>query len=422
MKKVRRILQTGSIREVREMYVPESFRPRGRRKGPSRRSQEKNNLDAAIREAATILDANFFYARGDRLVTCRYDEAHLPETEEQARENETRLIAACRRWAKKNGESFRFFAVTADKKRNGDPARLHHHLVISAVPAEVLREAWPYRYITGTKQEDGSYTTSREDDIIAFRQAGLDFDTFLKVQNEYTAVNEKYSGAGEKAMAFSHWVNSLDLTAEQAETVRNCFRYYSQIPAEAARYDSFVSAGLDDDAAYALADALNALEPEEGKKTVSNVQRYRAVIEAALSEDEQLAALQELMQESEYSKLQVGYDHGILPEAYVRFRELLPQYDADGNGTLNQKEVEKALDSMGGGVGLVLPGGSGGDQPLTVKQQAVLWQLANKSWKPNKNPYSTSVGKKVYDALNAEPVSGGILLPDRTGGLELPRG
>lgn len=279
-----------------------------------------------------------------------------------------------------------------------------------------------YRYITGTKQEDGSYATSREDDIMAFEQAGLDFDTFLKVQNEYTAVNEKYSGAGEKAMAFSRWVNSLDLTAEQAETVRNCFKYYSQIPAEAARYDSFVSAGLEDDAAYALADALNALEPEEGKKTVSNVQRYRAVLAAELSEDEQLAALQELMQESEYSKLQVGYEHGILPEAYVRFRELLPQYDADGNGTLNQKEVEKALDSMGGGVGLVLPGGSGGDQPLTVKQQAVLWQLANRSWKPNKNPYSTSVGRKVYDALNAEPASGGILLPDGTGGLELPRG
>lgn len=279
-----------------------------------------------------------------------------------------------------------------------------------------------YRYVTGTKQEDGSYTTSREDDIIAFRQAGLDFDTFLQAQSEYADINESYSGAGEKAMAFSRWVNSLDLTAAQAETVRDCFRYFSQIPAEAARYDSFVSAGLDDDAAYALADALNALEPEEGKKTVSNVQRYRAVIEADLGEDEQMAALQELMQESEYSKLQVGYDHGILPEAYVRFRELLPQYDADGNGTLNQKEVEKALDSMGGGISLVLPGGGGGDQPLTVKQQAVLWQLANKSWKPNKNPYSASVGRKVYDALNAEPASGGILLPDGTGGLELPRG
>ena len=279
-----------------------------------------------------------------------------------------------------------------------------------------------YRYVTGTKQEDGSYTTSREDDILAFRQAGLDFDAFLQAQSEYADINESYSGAGEKAMAFSRWVNSLDLTAAQAETVRDCFKYYSQIPAEAARYDSFVSAGLDDDAAYALADALNALEPEEGKKTVSNVQRYRAVIDAELREDEQLAALGALMQESEYSKLQTGYSYGVTPEAYVTFRELLPQYDADGNGTFNQKEVEAAIDSMGGGIGIVLPGGSEGDQPLTVTQQAVLWQLANRSWKPNKNPYSTSVGRKVYDALNAEPVSGGILLPDGTGGLVLPRG
>ena len=278
-----------------------------------------------------------------------------------------------------------------------------------------------YRYVTGTKQEDGSYTTSREDDILAFRQAGLDFDAFLQAQSEYADINESYSGAAEKAMAFSRWVNSLDLTAEQAETVRDCFRYFSQIPAEAARYDSFVSAGLDDDAAYALADALNALEPEEGKKTVSNVQRYRAVIDAELREDEQLAALGELMQESEYSKLQTGYSYGVTPEAYVTFRELLPQYDADGNGTFNQKEVEAAIDSMGGGIGIVLPG-AGGGRSLTVTQQAVLWQLANRSWKPNKNPYSTSVGRKVYDALNAEPVSGGILLPDGTGGLVLPRG
>ena len=78
---------------------------------------------------------------------------------------------------------------------------------------------------------------------------------------------------------------------------------------------------------------------------------------------------------------------------------------------------------MGGGSGIVLPGG--GSQSLTVTQQAVLWQLANKSWKPKNNPYSTSVGQKVYDALNAETDSGGIVLPDGTsytGGLVLPKG
>ena len=71
----------------------------------------------------------------------------------------------------------------------------------------------------------------------------------------------------------------------------------------------------------------------------------------------------------------------------------------------------------------MLPG-AGGGQSLTVTQQAALWQLANKSWKPAKNPYSTSVGQKVYDALNAETESG-IVLPDGTsytGGLVLPKG
>ena len=279
-----------------------------------------------------------------------------------------------------------------------------------------------YRYTTGTKQDDGSYTTSRDDDIMAFEQAGLDFDTFLKVQNEYTTVNEKYSGASEKAVEFSRWVNSQDLTAEQADTVRDCFKYYSQIPAEAARYDSFVAAGLDDDAAYDLANSLNALEPEDGKDSVSNLQRYRVVVDAGLSADEQMTVLSEMMTESEYGKLQTGYSYGVTPEAYVTFRELLPQFDLDGNGTFKQEEVEAAIDSMGGGSGIVLPGG--GSQSLTVTQQAVLWQLANKSWKAKNNPYSTSVGQKVYDALNAEDDSG-IVLPDGTsytGGLVLPKG
>ena len=59
------------------------------------------------------------------------------------------------------------------------------------------------------------------------------------------------------------------------------------------------------------------------------------------------------------------------------------------------------------------------------EDDATTVQLANKSWKPKNNPYSTSVGQKVYDALNAETDSGGIVLPDGTsytGGLVLPKG
>ena len=281
-----------------------------------------------------------------------------------------------------------------------------------------------YRYMAGEKQEDGSYTSSRDDDIMAFEQVGMDFDQFLQAQNEYSAINEEYDSAGDKAVEFSRWVNSQNLTAEQADTMRECFKYYSQIPQEATRYNDFVAAGLDDDAAYELSNALNELEPLEGENTVSGLQRYRAVVDAGLTEDEQMAALSGLMTESEYGKLQTGYSFGVAPEAYVTYKELLPMYDTDGNGSFKQEEVEAAIDAMGSTTGgIILP--SAGAAPgvlLTNAEKAALWQMANKSWKPKNNPYDTYVGQQVYDALNAEPVTDGLQLPsqDEENGIQLP--
>lgn len=255
---------------------------------------------------------------------------------------------------------------------------------------------------------------SRDDDIAAFQKAGMDFDQFLKAHSEYTTINEEYDGAGQKATEFSRWVNSQTMTAEQAETMKECFTYFSQIPAKAGRYDSFTAAGLDDDAAYKLANTLDGLEPAEGEESVSSLQKYRAVVDSGLSEDDQMAALGELMTDAEYSKMQTGRSFGVSPGAYVAYRERLPMYDADGNGTFKQDEVTAALQSM--------------MAPNEVK--AALWQMANKSWKPKNNPFSTSVGGQVYNALNADDdggnrKAGGIVLPTGsegyTGGIVLPK-
>lgn len=251
---------------------------------------------------------------------------------------------------------------------------------------------------------------SRDDDIAAFQKAGMDFDQFLKAHSEYTTINEEYDGAGQKATEFSRWVNSQPLTAEQAETMKECFTYFSQIPAQAGRYDDFTAAGLDDDAAYALANTLDGLEPVEGEESVSSLQKYRAVVDSGLSEDDQMAALGELMTDAEYSKMQTGHSFGVSPGAYVAYRERLPMYDADGNGTFKQGEVTAALQSM----------------MASNEVKAALWQMANKSWKPKNNPFSTRVGGQVYNALNAdEGMSAGIMLPtgggSYTGGIVLPK-
>lgn len=255
-----------------------------------------------------------------------------------------------------------------------------------------------YNHIFGEKQEDGTYKSTRTEEIAAFKEAGLDMDDFLKAQNKYTDIGKEYDTTSDKALAFSRWVNQQGWTADQKAAVNDSFKYYSQIPATAANYNSFADAGLSDETAYKLAKAINDLEPQDGADTVSSTQKWRAVVDTVKNTNDQLAALAQVMSESEYRKVSAGRAHGVEPSSYVAFKESLPKFDADGNGTFKQAEIKAAIDAMGEKYGTVLPGGS----KLTIAQQAVLWQLANKSWKPKNNPYSVAIGQKVYNELNAK--------------------
>lgn len=255
-----------------------------------------------------------------------------------------------------------------------------------------------YNHIFGEKQENGTYKSTRTEEIAAFKEAGLDMDDFLKAQNQYTDIGKEYDTTSDKALAFSRWVNQQGWTADQKAAVNDSFKYYSQIPATAANYNSFADAGLSDETAYKLAKAINDLEPQDGADTVSSTQKWRAVVDTVKNTNDQLAALAQVMSESEYRKVSAGRAHGVEPSSYVAFKESLPKFDADGNGTFKQAEIKAAIDAMGEKYGTVLSGGS----KLTIAQQAVLWQLANKSWKPKNNPYSVAIGQKVYNELNAK--------------------
>lgn len=247
---------------------------------------------------------------------------------------------------------------------------------------------------------------SRDEDISAFENAGIPFNTFLEAQNEYTTINEKYDGASRKALEFSRWVNQQDFTPEQADVVKNAFAYYSMVPQSGGYYDKLVSAGMDDEAAYQISTAMEDLEPEDGEDTVSQMQRYKTITESGISEDEQMEALSSIMPESEFAKLQAGYAEGVTPGSYLQFKELLPDFDADGNGSFKQEEVTAAIEAIPG---------------LTNAQRAALWQMQNKSWKPTRNPFNTSVSQRVYNDLH----SGTAELPtemDAGGGIVLPMG
>ncbi len=197
---------------------------------------------------------------------------------------------------------------------------------------------------------------------------------------------------------YANFVEMLSTGIDGAEAVRML-----ALGGDPSTYLEFTDAGVSARWAKTLTEAIAALEPEPGKKTVTAIQKYRAVIDELLPKTEELAALSQVMSESEYTKVQVGNAHGITPGVYVTFKELLPQYDADGNGSYSQAEVERAIESIGPKFGIVAPSygpANAKNTNLTNAQRAVLWQLANKSWNPNSNPYSVFIGKTVYEELN----------------------
>ena len=85
---------------------------------------------------------------------------------------------------------------------------------------------------------------------------------------------------------------------------------------------------------------------------------------------------------------------------YVTARESIAGIDE--NGSVNQDEAARAIGSMLG---------------LTDEERGVLWQLQNKSWKPEKNPFSVKAGERIYKDL--QDGGGTLEKPRRESGEEL---
>lgn len=253
---------------------------------------------------------------------------------------------------------------------------------------------------------ESKVSDEQTDTINAFRDAGMDFDTFLEVkQYDNTLTEDKSLSTAEKATAIARWVKKKGFTQEQAEVIEENIRKYTRN----TTYDDFTSAGLDDETAYKLTSALADLEPLEGKSQVSELQKCRAVIDTVASPVYQMDALKEVMSESTYKKTVAAYSYGIEAETYIAYLESLSQFDLDGNGSLKQDEVEAALRAISGKLTwaekmtIELTGGSApGILYLNDTQLAVLWQLSGSNWNPKNNPYDTAVGEKVKALLEKD--------------------
>lgn len=292
-----------------------------------------------------------------------------------------------------------------------------------------------------------SYGKNREQ-FQAMLDAGLTWDEVTQAHNLQATLNEDEDlKATERATEFAKWVDQQGWNKKQEAAVKEKFKFWQMIPAQAATYEKLEEAGVDPKKAADLTKNLADLQPEDGKEMVTTNQKVLAIDRSKLSDEEKVAAISTLvpdkrerlveagvsdrnardmaaelaiaeaengdeeltylqkasmmiyqasddeealaavstvLQESTYQKVELANSYGVPVEYWVDYREA---WQAEyGEDSVSQEKVEDVLDKM----------------MLLDSQKAVLWQIANKSWKPKNNPYDRWIGEEIYDELNEE--------------------
>lgn len=208
-----------------------------------------------------------------------------------------------------------------------------------------------------------------------------------------------YEYAGEKAKAAVFDDYEVKTSTQKADDVLATgaeMADYLELKLAGAvdKYLDAIDGGLDAQSAKDVALGMAELTPDEGKKTVSDVQKWRAAIDAVDGTSAQRDALLAVMKDSTKQKYEIADSYGIEARTWVQLKEILPQFDEDGNGSYKGEEIENAIDALNGHSGIMLPGGDG-PQQLTNEMRAVLWQLFTGSKSAKNNPYSERVGSQV---------------------------
>lgn len=330
-------------------------------------------------------DANEFYASGDRSLTVKQTQAY-------------RDIVASGADKKTVYETMQAVRSVDDD----DPE------AAAKAKRDAIRNAdLPDRY----KQQIYSAMIGDGKDVkfSALRSEKMSWDSIMDCYDVYDRINRDNEKASVKAVEFAAEVDRMNLSDAQKTAVKSNLVFYSGVQAKAETYEKITGAGVSTSEAETLARTIGALTPEKGADSVTAMQKYKAIVDSGVSDATAAAAVQAIMPDSIAVKFSAVRQWNVPAEKYVEVYEATEGIkEKYGKTSLNAGMAKAAIDSVSG---------------LTQEQRAALWQIQNKSWKPYKNPYSTSVGSSVRARLESGTVTNS--LPTGTsrtaGALGLPK-
>jgi hypothetical protein len=148
-----------------------------------------------------------------------------------------------------------------------------------------------------------------------------------------------------------------------------------------------IGAGLEKESALNIARQIEALEPMDGAESVSYLQKYKAIAAADVDESEKLFAINLFASDSDKRRIAIGTEHDISIDQFIMVKEHIEAAnDAAGKNSASNGRIQAAIASTDG---------------LTLRQQAILWQLFTGSTSAKNNPFSVSIGWETVAQIEA---------------------
>ena len=194
-----------------------------------------------------------------------------------------------------------------------------------------------------------SYESNRAE-FEAMLNEGLTWDDVTYAHNTYAMINaDDTMNATQKATAYAKWADEQGWTDAQIEAAKERYMFWQMIPAEATSYEKFAGAGLSSDNAAKVVEILSNLEPEAGKKSVSDVQRIEAIADGGFSTGDARSAVRAVLNETQAETFDDLIKAGMTPKQYAQYRRAVYglEADKDGNGKpISGSKKKKVLNAI----------------------------------------------------------------------------
>ena len=261
----------------------------------------------------------------------------------------------------------------------GDESKLAYPIDVSVGKAAQGAVFGPY----ALEDSDAYYSSDRK--ALSVKQTNL-YESLVEQGvakgTVYTAIQEYRAIDGNKDLgSYERGRQERELITGLSMTDAHKLEFYREMTgadSRAEKFQNMMDAGLSFAECMTAYDEYARLDADETKTAKEKATYFAAYVQAMDCTQVEKSAISEnlkfyISMPIDTGKAESAAASGIDTETYLAAQEAIKAADAanDGNGNYTQAEVEAALRGM----------------DLTDEERATLWQLANKSWKAEKNPF-----------------------------------